>query len=66
MIRKQHPPDRRGTSRSAAKQRPKPRKSAMTEATTVKAKKPATSFETPKLEFPNFEMPKMEVPAAFR
>lgn len=39
----------------------------MTEATTtVKAKKPASSFETPKLEFPNFEMPKMEVPAAFR
>lgn len=39
----------------------------MTEATTnVKAKKSASSFETPKLEFPNFEMPKMEVPAAFR
>ncbi|MDT3684300.1 MAG: phasin [Pseudorhodoplanes sp.] len=39
----------------------------MTEATTtVKAKKPASSFEAPKLEFPNFEMPKMEVPAAFR
>ncbi len=38
----------------------------MTEATTVKAKKTASGFETPKLEFPTFEMPKMEVPAAFR
>lgn len=39
----------------------------MTEATTtVKAKKSASAFETPKLEIPNFEMPKMEVPAAFR
>jgi phasin len=38
----------------------------MTDATTVKAKKSASAFETPKLEIPNFEMPKMEVPAAFR
>ncbi len=39
----------------------------MTEATTtVKAKKPVSSFETPKLEMPSFDMPKMEVPAAFR
>lgn len=39
----------------------------MTEATTtIKAKKPVSSFETPKLEMPSFDMPKMEVPAAFR
>ncbi len=38
----------------------------MTEATTVKLKKPATVFDTPALEFPTFEMPKMEIPAAFR
>lgn len=38
----------------------------MTEATTVKPKKPATVFDTPALEFPTFEMPKMEIPAAFR
>jgi len=36
----------------------------MTEATT--AKKSATVFDTPTLEFPTFEMPKMEIPAAFR
>lgn len=38
----------------------------MTEATTMKPKRPATVFDTPAMEFPTFEMPKMEIPAAFR
>ena len=32
----------------------------------VKTRKPATAFDTPKLEMPSFDIPKMEVPAAFR